>query len=514
MPIADRSRTRSATNGEAAAAAARHQIRGAAPVSGPPAATPPPDRPTPPPLPEAAFAAPLPPLWPLLAALLVGLLIGGIAGGAMSKLSSGGHTAAALVQTATTSDPGLAAIEPINQTATSLEGFFAGEFAFLSSDGYGLTAAQKAGTGVASASGLQVARVGQSTVVRITATLPSATDALALVKAAVDVYTAQRDAEFTRKINDSQDSLKKLLADAQSAPAGAKITSDQQARIDRLQSTNDALVLAAASNTATVPVLDPPAILPDGSSTTLSAVLGAILGGLLAVGAVQLLRRGRARSISSSADAALLADQVLLPEINLTRGSARASIVTLAGTDFGSAQMLSAQIAARRPMGGRIIAVVGVSAASATTAVARRIAVGSAQQAAVLLGYTTTHGQTESDDSPLERPAVDNLATTMLELPNGWGRRGLDARWMHILDAAAVEHRCVVLDLGTAADVLPLLPPNVEPVLVLGAGADDVATSAAVAAAVHSGSEHVMSVVTRGNGSLLSRLFRRRSPDA
>ncbi|OLT14825.1 hypothetical protein BJF78_17455 [Pseudonocardia sp. CNS-139] len=351
---------------------------------------------------------------------------------------------------------------------------------------------------------------------QVAATGPTDTEALRLARTAVDVYTERRRDAFRASVEGSLASVDRTLRDI-APPPGEDAPPD--ARVDRLEALRTDLLLLANRDDSGVQVLEPPVVdRPGLPSWVLGTVLGAALGGLVALGALEL-HRSRRRTLVGAAQAAAITDRVLHPEVRLPADWRTRTLQVLRANDRETARLLVAQIARRRPMGGHVVAVAGASAGSASRAVATMIAVGLARQTPTVLAEINAAGSPHplvpADPLGVPPPAgrriptqMDGLEMFRLDRPPPTAE---DEAWTVLLDLARSGGRCVVIDAGPASEVLRLLPATSEPVLVLGAGVDDVARATALAAAVRIGTAPLLGVVTR---QAWQARLRRRTPAA
>jgi hypothetical protein len=284
-----------------------------------------------------------------------------------------------------------------------------------------------------------------------------------------------------------------------------------QSSIDRLSSLRADLLLLTYRDANVVDVLQPPSIVHGSgpSARLLGVVLGALCGGLAAIGAVTFWRAGTAGLISP-ANAGAVVGRVLHPQVRLARRWSSAAFLADPSRDRYVPRLLATQLAGRRSLAGHVIAVTGVSPRSASAAVATMIAVGAAEQTPALLarfgGYSACAESVRGNGQGLERipSGVDNL--TVVELDNlsrpiDVARGGL----AQLVDAAKSEGRCLVVHVGclrSSPDMLHLLPSTADLVLALGAGVDTLAEAAAAVAASCTAAGRLVAVVTRVPWSL------------
>jgi predicted lipid-binding transport protein (Tim44 family) len=425
----------------------------------------------------------------LLAALMAGVLLGGVVGG-FAGAATGGVTASALVEIAAPDDPGIAVAYSSGsaQSSDSLANFAANEFASLSSDAFRDQVAERAGT--PDGPSITVTRVGQSTVADFSAT--GATDELSLkvVQTGVDLYVERRTNEHWEHIRSSIASIDTTLAEIQAPPADPRQSVDpnRAALVDRLLSARSDLLLLQNRDTVPIQVVEPPAVAATGGLATwlLGAVLGALVGGLLAIGLMTLVR-SRSTIIRDTPAAESVLGQILHPVISLSGDWPATGLQVLRTRDRYAAKVLAGQVSGPTPLTGRTIGVVAASGDSASRAVATLLAVGASDLVPTVLVefgaecHPLVPGDGHQVGVHLKQTEIDGLTFTRVKHPAGPGRAG-DAEWRGLIGTIRSGQRCVVIDVGTRPELLRLLPMGVEPVVVVGLGIDDEQHVAALAA--------------------------------
>ncbi len=431
----------------------------------------------------------------VVAVVLAGMLVGAGAGSLVGAGGAPDVEASALVQLSPDREPGLGAIGAGEETT---ESFTTTELAWLT--GPGLRAATEerlAGAPVRSVSAL---RVGGSSVVEIAATGASPEEALRVVEAAVATYTERRVEQFRTSMDAAIASTEVALAELGGPDVvRSDLPTADQFRYDRLVSARSDLLLLRSSDPQPVQVIEEPNVVAqDGPGTgLLAAVLGAVLGGLLALGA-HTAWRSRTELVLAPADALSVTGRILHPELRLPADWSTRMLQVLRRDDRQHARLLVGQIAHRGSLAARIIAVVGAGPDSGSRAVATLVAVGAADRASTLLVEVNAEDRhplvaTAAERSPAGRGAgahptdVDGLEIASFpraEAGHG-GRRRVDPRWAVAVEIALAERRCVVIDLRDMPELVRTLPPAAEVVLAVGVGVDSVPDASAVAVAVH-----------------------------
>jgi hypothetical protein len=443
------------------------------------------------------------PVLPLVGALLLGVVLGGGGGGLLGALGGTSVSATALVQIADTPDPGLAALAGAAQSDNALTSFATTEFAWLSGEELPTAVAGRLGMSADEDVKLSVTQVNQSAVASFTGEGATSAEAVRLVKTAVDIYVDRRQESFRTDIGNSLDSVNRTLEGIERPPAETR-NQPVDARLERLLALQADLQLLANRDDSGVHVLQPAEPARAGSpSWTIGAVLGAALGGLLAMGALSLFR-SRRTTVAGPADAAAVVDDVLHPQVFLPVDWTTRTLPVLQERDQHASELLVAQIAGRRSMTGQVVAVTGASADSPSRAVAALVAVGLARRGPTVLveleppvvPHPLLAQTPDATAEPRRYPVPTQVAglevLTLRRRPRGAG----DSPWGVVAEIIAAGWQCVVLDIGGATEVMRLLPEDCETVMVLGAGIDRKADAAAAAAAVR-GRRPLLGVVTR-----------------
>lgn len=438
----------------------------------------------------------------LLAVLATGLALGGLVGGLMAG-PAGGQPASALVELVAMPDPALVGVDSTAPSPETLAAYVAGEFAQLSGEGFRSAVSQQVGSAEApDAPRIEVSRIGTSSVVRFSATGATDQAGLKVVQTAVELYGQRRTDEFRAHIEKSIASIDQTLRDIEAPPADRnRIDAGRQARIDRLLTLRADLILQSHRGRALARILAPPAVSPSSPTPPwlLPAVLGALIGGLLALGA-RALRRSTTTTILTSADAQTVTDCVLYPQVQLSPGWATMGLRLPRPHDRHTSRLLVAQISGPRPLSGRVISVVGASRASASRRVATMIALGAAAQAPTLLvefkdaeSEPSTDAATVSDCPPVTKTG----GLVIMQLPTARSDAAARDGWATLHKTISDGRYCVVLDAGTSPEVLRQLPAPVEAVLVVGLGVDSKPQAAALASAIPATTGRLLGVVTR-----------------
>jgi hypothetical protein len=319
----------------------------------------------------------------VLGALVVGVVVGGGIGALVGALAATTSSATALVQVAATPDPGIAALSGGSQSDTALTDFATTEFAWLAGEELPTAVAGRLGVETEDVE-LTVTRVGQSAVASFSGQGATPAAAEAVVDAAVGVYVDRRKDGYHTDIENQLTSVNRTL-DGIARPPGNDSNRNSDPRLERLLSLQSDLQLLANRDDSGVQVLQPVELVKPGSPPWIvDGVLGAALGGLLALGGLSLARAHR-RTVSGTSDARAITDDVLHPEVILPRNWATRTLPVLHEHDQAASELLTGQVAGRRAMTGRTIAVAGASYGSASRAVASLLAVGLARRGPTVL---------------------------------------------------------------------------------------------------------------------------------
>lgn len=320
----------------------------------------------------------------LIAAAVIGVCVGAIIGGVLFSALAADTTATALIRI--NEPPDLVAIAGgANQTTPNTQDntgrFAAGEVAYMSGDGFAQSVGERLGK--SKPPELQVVQDGQSTVVSISNTSPSRSDAIRAVQMAIEVYGQQLAERTDRQL---QIILPALAQWEQAADGpGAQAIRELRDRI-RLQ----------AAQSSRLPVLQPPT--PDYMSShrsMIGALLGGFLGGaLLPLALVARRRRSGRLSFTPGAaeDCALtdIVDRILVPVVDLRQPPRSA----WGDEQVALGRTLYAQLA--RPGSeeeARTIVLIGASASSGTSTVAALLELAAAE-----------HGPVQLTNAPIARP--------------------------------------------------------------------------------------------------------------
>lgn len=300
----------------------------------------------------------------VLAATLVGLLVGAVLGAAAFGAMGADSTATAFLRLRNPAD--LVAIaggadQMTPDTSDNSSEFTAGEIAYLSGEGF----AQAVGRKMAfdEPAELLVAQAGESSIVTITSTEASESDAIRTVQTAIDLYRDDLDQRIDQQLRLI---LPQLAQWEQNAADPLRAQEVQRIR---------ASVELQAADARNLLVVQPPT--PDHPSSQ-QWLIGAVLGGLLGAACVagyQLVRRrrtGRAALVSTLAEGV---DGVVVPPVDLDiSGEERRRL----------ARSLYAQLPSGQP--DRQILVVGASESSGYSTIATLLTAEVADGARVVTG--------------------------------------------------------------------------------------------------------------------------------
>lgn len=323
----------------------------------------------------------------MLAGAVIGACVCAGLGSVLFSMMAADTTATALVRIV--EPPDLVAIaggasQTTPQTQDNTGRYVAGEVAYLSGDGFGQAVAARLGKNKPPK--LKVVQDGQSSVVAISDTEKSRSDAIRAVQMTIDVYGQQLAERTDRQMQVILPALGQWQQTAD-GPGAAAI----QALRDRVR--------LQATQSSKLPVLQPPT--PDYVSShraTIGAALGVFLGGAL-VPLIMMARRKRSGLVSLSSDAPELSDavdRILVPVVDLRQPPRPAW-----GDDqIALGRKLYAQLGA--PDAGRTIVVVGASPSSGASTVA-----------ALLELAASEHGPVQVTNEPIAKP--DSSTTVIVK---------------------------------------------------------------------------------------------------
>lgn len=319
----------------------------------------------------------------LLAGAFIGICIGGILGSAVFSAMAADTTATALVRI--NEPPDLIAIaggadQTTPNTQDNTGRFVAGEVAYMTGDGFAQAVAAKLGK--TKPPKLKVVQDGQSTVVSISDTDPSRSDALRAVQMAIDVYGQQLAERTDRQMQIILPTLTKW----EQAAVGPRAEEIQQLR-DRIR--------LQAAQSSRLPVLQPPT--PDYVSSH-RAMIGALLGGFLGGALVPLIlmarrkRSGRLSLATGASDLAGAVDRIFVPMVDLRQPPRPA----WGDKQVALGRTLYAQLGdTRADEKARTIVLIGASPSSGVSTVAALLELAAAEQGPVHL-----------TNAPVARPDV------------------------------------------------------------------------------------------------------------
>ncbi|WP_193046558.1 hypothetical protein [Mycolicibacterium baixiangningiae] len=296
-------------------------------------------------------------------AALVGVVAGALIGHTVFRLLGTDATATALLRI--DQPPNLVAVaggasQSTPDTQENLRSYASGEVAYLSGSGFAQEVAEKLGK--SEPADLDVMQDGETTVVTITSTALTASDAIRTVAAAVELYRTQ-----LAQRTDQQLRVVLPVLDRWEQEAGPD-------RVQTIHGLRNSVMLQAASSGAAV--LQTPTVNAD---TAHRATIGALLGALLAGSALPLVlmgRRRRAGVLSSDPEVAESVDGILIPAVNLRQGRRRNE------DDTTLARTLWAQLP-DAPGVDRIVVVLGASSASGAARVSTLLSSAAAENGPV-----------------------------------------------------------------------------------------------------------------------------------
>ncbi|WP_349270660.1 hypothetical protein MPNTM1_01960 [Mycolicibacterium parafortuitum] len=386
----------------------------------------------------------------ILAAAAVGVFLGALLGSAFFRILGSDSTATALVRISEPVDlVALAggAFQSTPNTQENLQSYASGEVAYLSDEGFAQAVGEKLGK--SEPPQLDVMQGGDTTVVMISSSSASASDAIRTVATALDLYRQQIAQRTDQQLRAVLPVLDEWERDA---------TPDRVQEIQGLR--NRVLIQSSPANHFTV--LQTPTV---NAVTSQRARLGGLLGAVLGGAVAPLLVMGRRRRLGRLASDPEIADALdgaLDPAVDLRRCRG----VPVGEKQAALARTLWAQLPVRRP--NRVVVVIGASRLSGTEAVTS------------LLAFAA--GETES----AETITLAGAGNEVLQGP---------------ADGGAVT----VIDAGALGDS-PLVPRALslatEVVLVARFGVDSVTKVLALCSAVSSAGAPIIAVFTHRSGRL------------
>ena len=414
-----------------------------------------------------------------VAAVLAGMVLGGVLGGIYSASTAGGAEASALVEIYATDTATLPSRNTggSGSAADEIANFAANEFVALSGEAFKESVATAVGDPKAPA--ITVTRVGQSTVASFSAKGDTDEAGLRVVRTAVDLYTQRRARDLEDYARRTVGGIDRTVADLQAATPPRSQGVEVQQRVDRLLAQRADLELLLNSDVSPAKVVGPPSsVAPSGTPWLLGGALGALVGGLAAVGALTF-RRSKTSLILDTAAAESVVAPILHPVVALPADWQQRTLSVGSARDRYAARLLAGQVAGSRPLVGRAVGVVGASAQSGARAVATLLAVGAAELTETeLVEFTALPHPLLPTDADFDHgvraePTVrEGLTLTQSDQPPTALRPG-DPQWVHIHEVLRRRDRFVVIDAGTRPELLRQLPGDIEMLLVVGLGADD-----------------------------------------
>lgn len=325
----------------------------------------------------------------------MGACVCAVLGGVLFSMMAADTTATALVRIV--EPPDLVAIaggasQTTPQTQDNTGRYVAGEVAYLSGDGFGQAVAARLGK--TKPPKLKVVQDGQSSVVAISNTDASRSDAMRAVQMTIDVYGQQ----LAERIDRQMQVILPALARWQQTADGPGVLAIQELT-DRIR--------LQATQSSKLPVLQPPT--PDYVSShraTIGVALGLLLGAAL-VPLILMARRKRAGLVSltpGTAEIADAVDRILVPVVDLRQPPRPA---------WGDDQaMLGRKLYAQlgTPDAGRTIVVVGASPSSGASTVAALIELAASE-----------HGAVQVTNEPIAKP---DSSTTVIVKAGAVGSSG------------------------------------------------------------------------------------------
>jgi hypothetical protein len=298
----------------------------------------------------------------LLIGAVIGLCAGAIIGGLAFGAFTTDTTATAFLRLQNPADltaiaGGASQVTPDNNGNTST--FVAGEIAYLSGAGFAQSVATKLAKDAPAE--LNVAQASESSVITISCSSKSRTDAIRTVQTAIDLYgqeLAQRvDKQLRTILPTVSEWQQRDIADA--------------TRMQELQRVRESVELQAAQARTLVVVQPPTPNHPSSQQWVIGVFLGALLGGSCMV-AILLARRRRSGRGASVRTLTESVDGVLLPAVDLDmprRDAWADEQARLARTLYAQCRSVAAS---------RVILVIGASSSSGSSVVASLLEIGAA----------------------------------------------------------------------------------------------------------------------------------------
>lgn len=296
----------------------------------------------------------------LIIAAVVGVCVGALIGGLVFGALATGTTATAFLRLQNPADltaiaGGASQVTPDNQGNTNT--FIAGEIAYMSGEGFAAAVARKMADDEPAA--LNVAQASESSVVTISCSGRSASDAVRTVQAAIDVYRQ----ELAQRVDAQLRRILPALSEWQQRDI------EDPVRRQELQRVRESVELQAAQASTLLVVQPPTPNHPSSQQRVIGVLLGALVGGSIMV-AVVLARRRRAGRGSLVSTLTEGVDGLLLPAVDLDTPSEADEQARLART-------LYAQLPSSGP--ARVILVIGASSSSGSSVVASLLEIGAAE---------------------------------------------------------------------------------------------------------------------------------------
>ncbi|WP_156529258.1 hypothetical protein [Gordonia sp. 852002-10350_SCH5691597] len=297
-------------------------------------------------------------LWPVT---LLCAVLGGLAG-ALTQTGNSAHSAEAMVRLEQPAS--VSAVLSGQPTSTDeLQSYVSGEIAYLS--GSGFRESVKSTLGSETDPSISAVQNSNSAVVTISATAPTEIEAKRIVETAITTYLDHSSGELRDRNTAALNSINNLITQQQSTGRGAGV--------QELRTQASALQLQTAAGAPAIVVQ--PATPTSGSSSNwgVTAIIGAVVGALVALGGA-VVWRNRKRFITSSSDVSDIA-KTFTPTLAIGRPGSFPS-----ESEKAAARSFFAQLGS--PDSGTIV-VVGASPESGTRRVGELIAGASAHHDAV-----------------------------------------------------------------------------------------------------------------------------------
>lgn len=369
---------------------------------------------------------------------VLGALLGAVVGGAAFLALGADSTATSMVRLAPPAE--LAALASGAQRTTPdsdtyVTQYVTGEVAYLSGVGFARDVAAELGQ--SDPAQLDVLSEMGSSVVILSASAATDSDAVTLVQTALDVYSAE--------LAERSELQSRLVLDTLDQWEAAAVEGADFVRVQQVRALRQSIELQVSAPVS-ITVLAPPAVEQGTSSRPL---IGAVLGALVGATAVPMLLRARRRRsglVTSAAGVADAVDGVMVPHVDLSQPEEQpTSAISLARTLF----------AQRHSTGpAPTIVVIGAGGQSGTSVVAALLAAAAAEQGPVVTTKLSDEAPQTAPDAVTE--VIDGGALADSPSIGAAIQRATDLIVVCRLDVDTVEQVQTVRS-ATASAAAPLI---------------------------------------------------------